>query len=209
VDGAIVAKTKGSGQLRVAIYALPQHREAGEPERYPVLCSRHDRRMSYYIIVRGPLGSGKTTVSRRVAKILRARYISIDRILDEQDLWYSGRLSEFLRVNALAARQARRELTRGTPVVFDGNFYWKTQLADLTGRLKFPHRVFTLKVPLPVCIERDSHRNPPHGRKAAEQVFSRSTRFEAGIGIDARPPVDHVVAMMIERLRTARFAPGV
>jgi tRNA uridine 5-carbamoylmethylation protein Kti12 len=165
--------------------------------------------MSYYVIVRGPLGSGKTTVSKRVAKILTARYLSIDRILDEQGLWYSGRLSEFLRVNALAARRARVELTRGTPVVLDGNFYWKTQLVDLERRLNFPHRIFTLKVPLSVCVERDSRRNPPHGREAAEQVYARSTRLDVGLRIDARRSVDHVVAQVIDRLRAARLAPGV
>ena len=38
---------------------------------------------SYFIIIRGPLGSGKSTITQKIAKILRAEYIPIDRILDE------------------------------------------------------------------------------------------------------------------------------
>ena len=91
--------------------------------------------MSYYVIIRGPLGVGKSTVSKRLAKDLRAKYIPVDRILDEYDFWYSGRLSEFLRVNAVVAQRAVRLLNKGTSVVIDGNFYWKTQIRDLKKRL--------------------------------------------------------------------------
>jgi len=151
------------------------------------------RPRGFYVVVRGPLGVGKTLVSTELARRLGATYISIDRILDEQDLWYAGRLREFLAANEHAAARAGPRLRRGTPVVIDGNFYWKTQILDLERRLKYPHRVFTLTAPVQLCVERDHQRFPPHGADAARVVYARSTRFRFGLEIDARGPAGRVV----------------
>lgn len=153
--------------------------------------------MSYYVLVRGPLGVGKTTVSQKLALELRAQYISIDRVLDEHDLWYDGRLSEFLRVNVIVARQATTRLKQRTPVVLDGNFYWKTQIKDLERRLPYPHFVFTLKAPLNVCIERDARRAEPHGVRAAREVYTKSTRVVCGVEVDATQPLERIVQEMV------------
>jgi predicted kinase len=158
--------------------------------------------MSYYLLIRGPLGSGKTTVSQRLASILGAEYISLDRILADRRLWEAGRLREFLQADKIAAGRAVKWLAEGTPVIFDGNFYWKTQIKDLIGRLDYPHTVFTLEAPLSVCVARDSRRVPPHGSQATREVFAKSTRFEYGIGIDARPSVYRVVTKILARLPT-------
>ncbi|MFZ0831059.1 MAG: ATP-binding protein [Thermoplasmata archaeon] len=157
--------------------------------------------MSFYVLIRGPLGVGKTTVAKRVAQEVGAEYISIDRILDDEGLWDSGRVSEFLDANAVGAPRAREFLEHGTPVIFDGNFYWQTQIADLTRRLNFRHRIFTLDAPLSVCVERDARRDPSHGREAAEQVFVKATRFDAGIRIDATRPLERIVSDIVARLR--------
>jgi len=159
--------------------------------------------MSYYVLIRGPLGVGKTTVANRVARKTGAEYISIDQILDDEGLWDSGRLSEFLGANDVAIPQAREFLEHGTPVIFDGNFYWKTQIADLTHRLNFPHRIFTLDAPLSVCAARDSHREPSHGAEAAEQVFAKTTKFDVGTRIDATRPLERIVSDIVRRLRNA------
>lgn len=152
--------------------------------------------MSYFVLVRGPLGVGKSTVSRRLAKEIGAAYISVDRILDEQDLWYSGRVSEFLKVNKFAAERAERWLRKNTPVVLDGNFYWKSQIVDLVGRLDYPHFIFTLEAPLSVCISRDAGRRMSHGSQAAREVYAKSTRFAWGIRIDATEPLERVVGQI-------------
>jgi predicted kinase len=165
--------------------------------------------MNFYVIVRGPLGVGKSTVSRKLAQVLRAEYISVDRVLDEYDIWYSGRLSEFLRVNAIVARRAGRFLTKGKPVIFDGNFYWKTQIRDLEKRLDYRHFVFTLKAPLDVCIQRDAGREAPHGSEGARAVYAKSTRFDCGIGIDATRSLDRTIRTIRSTLIHAlREAPG-
>jgi shikimate kinase len=42
--------------------------------------------MTYYIIIRGPLGCGKTTIAKNLSKKLNAEYFAVDRILDEHNL---------------------------------------------------------------------------------------------------------------------------
>ncbi len=166
--------------------------------------AKRDRSTGYVVIIRGPLGVGKTTVSQRLATELGAEYISIDRILDDEEIWDEGALSEFLRANDFAAPRAELALPQGTPVIFDGNFYWEAQIADLVGRLPYPHFAFTLEAPLAVCIERDARRNPPHGNEAARQVFENTTRFDYGIKVDASRPVEWVVHEIELRISTSR-----
>ncbi len=100
----------------------------------------------------------------------------------------------YLRGNVALERVARPWLARGIPVIFDGCFYWKTQIRDLEARLPFPHQAFTLKVPLSVCIARDRGRSAtPSGAVEAGLVFRKVTRFEWGIPIDGLQPVGHQV----------------
>jgi len=153
--------------------------------------------MNYYVIIRGPLGVGKSTVSRKLAQVVRAEYLSVDRVLDEYDIWYAGRLAEFLKVNEVVARSARRLLKKGSSVILDGNFYWKTQIRDLVKRLDHRHFVFTLTAPLSVCIRRDAQREVPHGTQAAREVFAKSTRFDFGIDVDATQPLERTVREIV------------
>ena len=139
--------------------------------------------MGYYVIVRGPLGVGKTTISKALATAIGAEVVSIDAIADTD--WDGGSVRLYVNANQVAASRARKALAKGTPVVFDGCFYWKTQIKDLENRLKYPHQVFTLKAPLSVCIERDSHRKVVHGAVGAQQVFRKVTRFDYGFPVDA------------------------
>jgi predicted kinase len=166
--------------------------------------------MSFYVLVRGPLGVGKSTVSKRLARVLRAEYISVDRILDDEEIWYSGRLSEFLKANEILAARAGPIMATGRPVVLDGNFYWKTQIRDLEQRLDRPHHVFTLRAPLTTCAERDAGRIRPHGAQAAREVYAKSTKFEYGIGVDATQPLARIVEEIEARIaRSTPPRPGV
>lgn len=152
------------------------------------------------MVIRGPLGVGKTTVAKRVARRLRGAYVSIDQILEAHDLWDVGALSEFLRANDVAVDCAAPFLRAGRPVIFDGNFYWKAQIEDLVGRLEFPYRIFTLAAPLAVCIERDAGRAAPHGAEAARKVYAKTIRFDCGTRVDANHPLSNVVENLLLRL---------
>jgi predicted kinase len=139
--------------------------------------------MTYYIIIRGPLGSGKSTIAEKLSKILNAQYIQIDRIIDNTDLEKDkeeGYISQksFLKANKIIIPKIKEFLRNGQIVILDGNFYWKSQIDDLIKKLKYNHYIFTLKAPLKVCIERDSKRNKTHGKDAAKVVYTKSTEFD-------------------------------
>ncbi len=161
--------------------------------------------MAYYVIVRGPLASGKTTIANRVADEIKAEYISIDRVLDAevgtQDL-EAGYISQksFIAANTLVVPRAQQVLERGRLVVIDGNFYWQSQLDDLVQRLQFPNFVFTLKLPLEMCIARDRERGKTHGEDAVRAVYRKSTEFSAGAPIDAAQPLGTCVADILSYL---------
>lgn len=161
--------------------------------------------MGFYVIIRGPLGCGKSTIAKRLSGILKAEYFSVDRVLDEHDLIgdrEDGYISQrsFKRTNAILAPQADKLLDSGRQVIFDGNFYWKSQIDDLIERLDYPHYVFTLKVPLEVCIARDESRGKTHGADAARAVFKKSTEFTYGTVIDINRPLEECIKDILSYL---------
>jgi len=163
------------------------------------------KKMSYYIIIRGPLACGKSTISQELSKILKAKHIAIDRILDEHNLTKDkeeGYVSQksFLKANEIVVPVVRKFLDEGTPVIFDGNFYWKSQINDLISNLNYPHYVFTLKAPLEVCIARDVERGKTHGKDAAKAVYKKSISFEYGIIIDITQPLKKVIKDILSNI---------
>ncbi len=162
--------------------------------------------MVFYVIIRGPLGCGKTTISERLSKILKAEHIAIDRVLDDHNLTKDkedGYISErsFLRANVIILPKAKSFLEKGVPVIFDGNFYRKSQVDDLIKKLDFPHYIFTLKAPLEVCIGRDSKRPKPHGKDAAQAVYKKSTEFDSGIVIGVNRSLEECIKEIISHLQ--------
>jgi predicted kinase len=181
-----------------------RERSRGSLRRLPagqMTRSRTRRWPVFYLVIRGPLGVGKSTLAGRLAERFGAAVISIDRLLEEHDLWESGRLGEFLRANSFAVTRAGRLLPRGRPVIIDGNFYWKTQVEDLIARLDFPHCVFTLEAPLEVCIGRDRRRRRSYGPEATRAVYAKTTRFPFGQRIDATQPVEVILREITARVR--------
>lgn len=160
----------------------------------------------YYIIIRGPLGVGKSTISEGLSRKLDAEHIAIDRILDEfEKEWEDGYISQksFIKANRIASGRAEALLKKGRPVIFDGNFYHQSQIEDLIKRLDYPHYVFTLKAPLKICIDRDSRRDKKHGADAAEAVYKKSLGFGYGIVIDATSPQGEIMDEIISNLPKA------
>lgn len=166
--------------------------------------------MSFYIIIRGPLGCGKSTIAEKLQGIIRATVIPIDRILDDHHLTNEheqGYISQksFFKANEIAAQEAEKFLVMGAPVIFDGNFYWQSQIDDLIARLDFPHAVFTLKAPLGTCIQRDADREKKHGEDAAAAVYEKSVEFSYGIEIDATQPLDKCVRDILGEMSDAHL----
>lgn len=161
--------------------------------------------MSFFVVIRGPLGAGKTTISKRLSVVLHGKYVSIDRILDEEGLeeWEDGYVSlrSFMKANRFAAAEALASLKSGIRVIFDGNFYYRNQIEDLIIRLRgYSGFVFTLKVPLELCIRRDANRERPFGMESAVEVFSKATEFDYGIDIEASGTVNETIGLILNRL---------
>ena len=159
--------------------------------------------MSYCIIIRGPLGVGKTTVARKLAERLEALHISIDEVLATHDLDKSDGecipVENFIRGNELVEAQVQSALSAGQVVIFDGNFYHQQQLVHLEREVGVPVYGFTLQAPLSVCIERDAMRQHVYGEGAASAVHNLVSRVDYGINIDTE---DQTLTQTIAEIET-------
>lgn len=138
--------------------------------------------MRRYIIIRGPLGVGKSTVAKAVAEKIGGVYISVDEILEQQSLDKANDgegilLENFLKANAFILEKVTRE---ERPVVIDGNFYHKEQIEQLVSALDDTVAVFTLKAPVEICLARDSARSKSYGEDATRAVHMFVSRFDYG-----------------------------
>jgi len=145
--------------------------------------------MKYFIIIRGPLGIGKTTIAKKLAKKLGASCVSIDKILKKHNLdIIKGDcipLKNFIRATEMELPTIKKILIRN-PVVFDHNFYHKKQITHLIRKLNAPHYIFTLKAPLELCTKRDDTRKKSYGKDATYQVYKLVSRFDYGKSINVK-----------------------
>lgn len=153
--------------------------------------------MSYFIIIRGPLGSGKTTLAKKLAEKLDARHIEIDKLLEKSGL---DKIDEkegcipaenFIKAQESILPETIKDLRNNKIVIFDGCFYHKQAIDHLIDDLQFKHYIFTLKLPLELCIKRDSKRGKSYGRQAAEDVHKLVSSFDSGADIDASGTIDN------------------
>ena len=146
--------------------------------------------MSYFIIIRGPLGVGKTTVVKKLADILSAEYISIDTVLSDNDLDKVNDEKEcipannFIKGNEIAMPKIKERLSNGKIAIIDGCFYHKEQIDHFINNLSTSHFTFTLKAPVEVCTTRDKNREKTYGEGAAIAVHCLVSKFDYGVAID-------------------------
>lgn len=145
----------------------------------------------YYIIIRGPLGIGKSTIAKALTKKLRASYISLDKVLADHGLDKRGDepcipARNFIKADEIVMDDVKKSLDSGKVVIFDGCFYHKEQLNHLEKELRYDHVVINLKAPLEVCIARDAGRTKSYGEGAAAAVHNLVSRFDYGINIQTQ-----------------------
>lgn len=142
--------------------------------------------MAYVILIRGPLGIGKSTISLGLTKKLNAKYYSMDKILEENGLDKendSFTPEDFIKANNIILDEVKTNLKKGKNVILDGCFYFKEQLTHLESKLSNIH-AFNLKAPLETCIKRDSGRKRVYGEQAAKAVYGLVSKFDYGQDID-------------------------
>tara|TARA_Y100000310_G_C20611134_1_gene778070 strand:- start:140 stop:634 length:495 start_codon:yes stop_codon:yes gene_type:complete len=161
--------------------------------------------MSYFIIIRGPLGSGKSTIAKSLAKELKAEYIEIDKVLEDNNLdkidEKEGCISSknFVKANKIILPEIKK-IIKDKIVIFDACFYHKEPIEHLIKNIAYPNYVFTLKAPISVCIERDKKRNKNHGEGAARAVHNLVSRFDYGIIIDTKKDKKDTIKEILSNL---------
>jgi len=162
--------------------------------------------MTYFIIIRGPLGCGKTTIVKRLTKILNAEHISIDKVLEEHDLDNIDSelecipVENFIKANEIVLPRVKEKLKLGKIVIFDACFYYKESIENLIENLAYSHYTFTLKAPVEVCMERDNKRSKSYGENAVKTVHKLVSRFDYGIIIDGTKSSEECIKEILSYL---------
>ena len=135
--------------------------------------------MNYYIIIRGPLGIGKSTIAISLAKELNAEHISMDKVLEENGLDKADNNftpEDFIKADNIVLPTVKEDLKKGKIVIFDGCFYFKEHIKHLEKSIHAKGYVFDLKASLKTCIERDSKRKKVYEKRAKPRASARGIK---------------------------------
>ncbi|MFH1089279.1 MAG: AAA family ATPase [Candidatus Uhrbacteria bacterium] len=139
--------------------------------------------MKKIIVIRGPLGVGKTTISQLLTEKLRAEYLSVDEILNKNGLDSPEGISveNFLKANEIIFKLVNNSEKK---FVIDGNFYYQEQIDDL--KQKFGDQIifFTIISPVEKCLKRDVGREKSLGEASTRFVYEITTKITEGFEID-------------------------
>ena len=107
--------------------------------------------MGYFIIIRGPAGVGKSTISRLLAKRINAEVVHFEKIMKSMGLDYIPGdkwipLNKYLKAHKMKIPELKGKLKKGTNLIIDHNFYHKKQIEDLIENLDSEYFAFTIKI---------------------------------------------------------------
>ena len=158
--------------------------------------------MSYYIIIRGPAASGKSTIAKKLAKKLHAHYINFDSVLSDHNLDIiegDGISTEnFIKGNNLIIGKIKERLVEGQIVIIDACFYRKKHIEHLIKNLPYKHFIFSLKTSLEECVRRNESREKKMTEKDIRDVFALVSRLEIGVPITTNGKTTHNVIKEIK-----------
>ncbi len=139
--------------------------------------------MNKVIVIRGPLGVGKTTVAKILTDKIQGEYLSLDKILKDNNL--DGEDGIPIE-NFLSANEKIYQLTRGrrNTIIIDGCFYYKEQIDDLIKRFDNEVIFISLSAHVEKCIERDSQRQNSYGEDSARFVHMITSKVNHGYEIE-------------------------
>lgn len=161
----------------------------------------------YCIVVRGPLGSGKTTIARKLAHHISAQYFSVDEVIDQFGLGddiEDGYISQksFIGANEILIPKIIQLLEQGRSSVVDGNFYWKSQVEHLQDAIGSNLIIITLEASFETCVERDTGRDKSLGEGAVRVVGEKVREFEVGYHINAEGGIDETMDNIMKILNS-------
>ncbi|MBU2576101.1 MAG: ATP-binding protein [Nanoarchaeota archaeon] len=147
--------------------------------------------MKRCIILRGPAGSGKTTLSKELAKIYPLYHIELDILRkkiprEENEPKFSQ--EEKLRTNRILIPLVREKLKAGQKVIIDEVFYYKSQLNEIKKEFSKEIIIFNLTCPLELCLSRNRSRRSLGERKTTDEatktIHFLVSQLKEGIKID-------------------------
>lgn len=156
--------------------------------------------MKNLILIRGPLGVGKTTVAKILTEKLQAEYLSLDKIIDDNNLAGTDGipLESFLKANEIILELAGKN---DKIFIVDGCFYYQEQIDDIKKKFGNKIIIFSLVSSVEKCIKRDSKREKVYGEDSARFVHMVTTKIQAGYEIDNSDlTVTETVEKIIETL---------
>lgn len=140
--------------------------------------------MNLVIIIRGSAGVGKTTIAKKLATILNAKYFSFDKIMEEHnlDIIIGDGISpeNFIQANEIIIPMIKQN----NKVILDGCFYRKEQIDHLLSKLKTKVYIFTLDANIAECSKRNKMRKKPMTERNIKQVHSLVSKIKIGITIN-------------------------
>lgn len=156
--------------------------------------------MKKLIIIRGPLGVGKTTVSKILSQSLHIKYLSLDQIIDDNNLDGTDgiTLENFLKANEIIREIANKNKNS---FIIDGCFYYQEQIDDLKKKFNDDITIITLTADVEKCIERDSKRKKVYGEDSARFIHEVTSKIQAGYEIDNNNlTIEETVKKIMEKL---------
>lgn len=162
--------------------------------------------MKQIIVIRGPLGVGKSTISKIIASKLNAEYLSLDHIISDNNLNTEDgiTLENFLKSNDIILDIVYK--SKNEHFILDGCFYYIEQVEDLKHKFKGNVAFITLRGSLQKCIERDSNRSKAYGKDSATFVFNMTEGVKVGYEIwNENLTIDKTVEKVLEFIRISNL----
>jgi len=157
--------------------------------------------MKQVIIIRGPAGIGKTTISKELSNELNGDYLSIDKVLEKNKLDNvigDGIPEEnFIKVNEIILKSIIPSFNKKY-LIIDGNFYRLNQLNDLVEKLN--PIVIYLVGDLNTCMTRNKLRSVSMTSIAIKEVFELVSKVDIGKKINTQDKTINEVVKEIFRL---------
>lgn len=157
------------------------------------------------IIIRGSLGVGKTTIAKKLQRLLNAKYFSYDIILEKHNLDKKDNdftAEDFIQANTVVLPEINAALKDRQNVILDGCFYFKEQIEHLEKKIIIKPIIFTLVAQLETCIKRDFLRKKSYGTDAAKEVYELIQKHTCGIHIETENKTEEeVLREIIKQIR--------